>query len=384
PSPSRAAQATGRAAESAEPSPSRAAQATRRAAESAEPSPSRAAQATEKGAKKTIVHGKTDSGSAVSLSEEARLGNYIMVPLDLISPDYSQPRQIVDAKTALSLEYNKDKIFDLILNSEDYKVIREYIVTMAQNILEIGLLNPITLVEDYSEGETKTYTIVAGEIRYWAYYYLNKNNYKGYETIPAHIIQSAGLDHNKIRTIQWSENIKRHEVPVIQIMVLIDLAISTLGFNKEKRGAIDYEAVRETIASEYKLNLGVKTVTMYYEAYRKLNKSLISRILSNHLTYRDIRKLAAYPLQEQPRALEFMLKGESLPMTTTARRRNRRTNAKTFVKKVTQFYDYMNKVKIGFRKNPFSKDDLFYQEINTIIANLNNILELIQRERQIE
>lgn len=83
----------------------------------------------------------------------------------------------------------------------------EKLESLAQSIKEIGLINPITVVDD---GEY--YKIIAGERRYLAYLHLEKSE------IPAIILDSED-DTNDAITI--SENIHREDVPVAEEAVAL-------------------------------------------------------------------------------------------------------------------------------------------------------------------
>ena len=76
------------------------------------------------------------------------------------------------------------------------------IISLAESIKEIGLINPITVIQ---EGEH--YRLIAGDRRYKAYQHLGKS------LIPAIVFPA---DTEKNRAMMISENIHREDVPVCE------------------------------------------------------------------------------------------------------------------------------------------------------------------------
>ena len=124
-------------------------------------------------------------------TEHADEGGFIAseYPLALIEPDFYQgrggvlPRHLafdVIRKTVTHLEALENWVDGLVEGTPEHE---EYLrlVSLKESIRSVGLLHPIHI---YMDAETKTFRLLAGERRYWAFWLLRMETGE-YETIPA-------------------------------------------------------------------------------------------------------------------------------------------------------------------------------------------------------
>lgn len=110
-------------------------------------------------------------------------------PLTAIEPDFYQgrggvlPRRLtyeVLHKTMGHIEALEGWIGGLVEGTPEHEEYQR-LVSLKESIREVGLLHPIHI---YMDAETKTFRLLAGERRYWAFWLLRMET-GGYETIPA-------------------------------------------------------------------------------------------------------------------------------------------------------------------------------------------------------
>lgn len=258
------------------------------------------------------------------------------IPLKMIYVDLGQVRPAIPRNILESHNHNPFSALKAAIAqaNEDIalKQSMQAIYELSEDIKKNGLIHPIGVIPVYQGDTIHSYRIIYGERRFFAKVLIAlEKGTEETETIDALVFEDD-LPHEQQIFLQWSENLKRTDIPqarIAQIMLhLFTQTHSELQQNPSYEhlsirdlDRIAYELTSERIKALTGQNFSIEKIRNYVSIAEKLSDYALTMAIKANLPIHVLERISRLSRTAQDSYIKKMLDGESPPLPTSPTKR---------------------------------------------------------------